>query len=120
VGIIVRELNPAVELPPSSSHNGFGLAMDFTESQLNAVAHDSGNLQIIACAGSGKTEVVARRVATLLKNGGAEVRPGNIIAFTFTEKAAAELKQRIIARCREELRNWASLVCGIPRRACAL
>jgi len=45
--------------------------MNFTKSQLQAIAHDHGNLQIIACAGSGKTEVVARRVATLFKNGAA-------------------------------------------------
>ena len=48
----------------------------------------------------GKTEVVARRVANLLKSG---ATPRNIVAFTFTEKAAAELKERIITRCREEL-----------------
>src|SRR5215467_4375415 len=78
--------------------------MKFTESQLQAIAHDHGNLQIIACAGSGKTEVVARRVATLLKNGAADgLQPRNIVAFTFTEKAAAELKERIVTRCREEL-----------------
>src|SRR6516162_10286890 len=78
--------------------------MKFTESQLQAIAHNQGNLQIIACAGSGKTEVVARRVATLLKNGTANgLQPRNIVAFTFTEKAAAELKERIVTRCREEL-----------------
>jgi DNA helicase-2/ATP-dependent DNA helicase PcrA len=80
------------------------VAMKFTESQLQAIAHDQGDLQIIACAGSGKTEVVARRVAALLKNGAnSGLAPRNIVAFTFTEKAAAELKERIIARCREEL-----------------
>jgi len=78
--------------------------MKFTESQLHAIGHSEGNLQIIACAGSGKTEVVARRVATLLKNGAASgLAPRNIVAFTFTDKAAAELKERIITRCREEL-----------------
>ena len=78
--------------------------MTFTESQLQAIGHSDGNLQIIACAGSGKTEVVARRVATLLKNGAESgLAPRNIVAFTFTDKAAAELKERIITRCREEL-----------------
>lgn len=78
--------------------------MEFTKSQLQAIGHDDGNLQIIACAGSGKTEVVARRVATLLKNGAnSGLQPRNIVAFTFTEKAAAELKERIVSRCREEL-----------------
>ncbi len=78
--------------------------MKFTKSQLQAIGHSEGHLQIIACAGSGKTEVVARRVATLLKNGaGAGLAPRNIVAFTFTDKAAAELKERIITRCRDEL-----------------
>ena len=74
--------------------------MIFTESQKKAIHHGNSNLQLIACAGSGKSEVIARRVAHLIKNG---ARPNNIIAFTFTEKAAAELKERIISRCREEL-----------------
>lgn len=78
--------------------------MKFTDAQLRAIRHEKGNLQIIACAGSGKTEVVARRVATLLKHG-SETGPTarNIVAFTFTDKAAAELKDRISARCQEEL-----------------
>jgi DNA helicase-2/ATP-dependent DNA helicase PcrA len=74
--------------------------MKFTSSQLEAIDHKGGNLQIIACAGSGKTEVVARRIASLLKGG---MKPRNIVAFTFTDKAAAELKDRIQARCREVL-----------------
>lgn len=74
--------------------------MNFTPNQLQAIGHHHGNLQLIACAGSGKTEVVARRVASLLRNG---LAPRNIVAFTFTDKAAAELKERIITRCREEL-----------------
>ena len=74
--------------------------MKFTEPQRQAIAHHKGNLQIIACAGSGKTEVVAQRVASLLKSGG--LAPRNIVAFTFTDKAAAELKDRILARCQEE------------------
>lgn len=61
-----------------------------------------GNLQLIACAGSGKTEVVARRVVHLLSPEQG-LLPRNIIAFTFTEKAAAELKERIVKRCRAAL-----------------
>src|ERR1700685_3777678 len=74
--------------------------MNLTQSQQDAVNHGDSNLQLIACAGSGKTEVIARRVAHLIKNG---LRPSNIIAFTFTEKAAAELKERIVSRVKEEL-----------------
>ncbi len=51
------------------------------------------HIQIIACAGSGKTETLARRVAHLLAH---DVKPESIVAFTFMEKAAAELKQRIL------------------------
>ena len=78
--------------------------MEFTTDQFAAIVHSKGNLQLIACAGSGKTEVVARRVANLLKTGkGTGLVPANIVAFTFTDKAAAELKERIVTRCREEL-----------------
>ena len=76
----------------------------FTDSQLAAISHVDGNLQLIACAGSGKTEVVAQRVVSLLKpqdQGGGGCIPANIVAFTFTEKAASELKERIHSRCEE-------------------
>ena len=79
-------------------------SMDLTESQRRAVEHDGRNLQLIACAGSGKTEVVARRVVHLLTPGRSDsLEPRNIVAFTFTDKAAAELKERIITRTRETL-----------------
>lgn len=65
-----------------------------------AVAHRGGHVQIIAAAGSGKTEVVSQRVAALL----AEGEPAeSIVAFTFTEKAAAELKERIRHRAEAKL-----------------
>ena len=83
--------------------------MQFTKRQSEAIRHTKGNLQLIACAGSGKTEVVARRVASLLNPKGGKLSPRNIVAFTFTEKAAAELKQRIVERCREELGEIAGL-----------
>lgn len=79
--------------------------MQFTASQKQAIGHRTGHLQLIACAGSGKTEVVAQRVVNLLrplKEGGGGCEPANIVAFTFTEKAAAELKERIHERCREQ------------------
>lgn len=70
-----------------------------------AVAHRGGHLQIIAAAGSGKTEVVSQRVADLIATG---VRSGAIVAFTFTEKAAAELKERIRLRVSRRLDERAS------------
>ena len=72
----------------------------FTEKQLEAVNHRDGNLQLIACAGAGKTEVLACRVAMLIAGGAA---PESIVAFTFQEKAAAELKQRIHERVAEQM-----------------
>ena len=57
------------------------------------------NLQIIACAGSGKTELVSTRIAYLVAENLA--KPENIVAFTFTERAAQELKFRIRSKSRE-------------------
>lgn len=60
--------------------------------QVEAVTHGQGPLLILAGAGSGKTTVLTRRVAHLISQG---VRPGSILAITFTNKAADELKTRI-------------------------
>ncbi len=63
-----------------------------TDQQERAVGHEMGRLRVIACPGSGKTEIIARRIANLIKNGSP---PQGIAAITFTEKAAGELKLRI-------------------------
>ncbi|MFX0073137.1 MAG: ATP-dependent helicase, partial [Candidatus Hermodarchaeota archaeon] len=65
--------------------------MIYTKNQEEAINFKDGNLQIIACAGSGKTDVITRRIAILIKDG---ISPENILAFTFTEKAAEEMKLR--------------------------
>jgi DNA helicase-2/ATP-dependent DNA helicase PcrA len=65
---------------------------------LAAVRHRGSHLQIIAAAGSGKTEVVSQRVADLLADG---VPSAGIVAFTFTERAAEELTHRIALRAEE-------------------
>ena len=71
--------------------------MKLTDCQRQAIEYEGADLQLIACAGSGKTEVVARRVVQVLRSGpNGALAPRNIIAFTFTDKAAAELKERII------------------------
>lgn len=62
--------------------------------QKEAASELDRNLQIIACAGSGKTEVITQRIAAILRNR-PDVKPENIVAFTFTEKAAETLKERI-------------------------
>jgi DNA helicase-2/ATP-dependent DNA helicase PcrA len=96
--------------------------MKFTASQRKAIEHDGRNLQLIACAGSGKTEVVARRVVHLLTPGRSDsLVPANIVAFTFTEKAAAELKERIHRRTKEmlgEVNGMAEMFVGTIHAFC--
>jgi DNA helicase-2/ATP-dependent DNA helicase PcrA len=76
-----------------------GTAPLLSPAQLGAVRHRGSDLQLIACAGSGKTETVAQRVAALIDEG---VAPEAIVAFTFTERAALELKDRILKRVKEK------------------
>jgi DNA helicase-2/ATP-dependent DNA helicase PcrA len=68
---------------------------DYTPSQVQAIGCIDRPLQIIACAGSGKTQVISQRISNILAQPGVE--PRHIVAFTFTEKAAAELKDRILS-----------------------
>lgn len=66
--------------------------------QETVIGHRGGHLQVIACAGAGKTEAISRRVSSLIEEG---VEPAQIVAFTFTDRAAAGLKNRISRRIAE-------------------
>jgi ATP-dependent exoDNAse (exonuclease V) beta subunit len=73
--------------------------MDFTPEQLTAIERRTGDLLLDASAGSGKTSVLVERFVRAVLDDGVDV--GAILTITFTEKAAAELRDRIRARLRE-------------------
>lgn len=87
-------------LPKEETLSTIAPEIRLSKAQKQVVDHRGNHLQVIACAGSGKTESVSRRIAALIKEG---EEPASIIAFTFTEKAAAELKDRVARRVAEEM-----------------
>ncbi len=77
-----------------------------TEPQKAAATHVDGPLLIIAGAGSGKTRVITRRVAYLQAQG---IVPNQIVAITFTNKAAGEMKSRVSAAGEKKVRDFGRL-----------
>ena len=95
--------------------NGIDFNDSLNKQQLTAVNCDEGNKLVLAGAGSGKTRVLTYRVAKLIKD--FDVRPSDILALTFTNKASREMKERIESLLRISSQGlWFGTFHGICRR----
>ncbi len=95
--------------------NGIDFNDSLNKQQLTAVNCDEGNKLVLAGAGSGKTRVLTYRVAKLIND--FNVRPSDILALTFTNKASREMKERIESLLRISSQGlWFGTFHGICRR----
>jgi ATP-dependent helicase/nuclease subunit A len=105
-GVSERTVTDPVRLKPDSTYvdsSGVRLQPDLPDASARRAAVDpSQNIVLEASAGTGKTRVLVERYVNLLLAG---VDPDNILAITFTRKAAAEMRQRIVERLREASRS---------------
>lgn len=85
-------LAPIPELPADDA-TGQNLLAGLNEAQCQAVTHTTGPLLVVAGAGTGKTKVLTHRIAWLIGEGHA--KPSEILALTFTDKAAGEMEGRV-------------------------
>src|SRR3954452_8462078 len=96
--ILGQTLGPADAQPQPERHQGPSaddLLAGLNEPQRAAVVHEGTPLLVVAGAGSGKTRVLTRRIAWIVSQ--RKAHPGSILAITFTNKAAAEVKERVEA-----------------------